>query len=54
LPDLPVVYASGGVSMFDFTSRVPRSIFVAKPYDPDVVGRLLASTVKATPARLRA
>lgn len=54
LPDLPVVYTSGGVSMFDFTSRVPRSIFVAKPYDPDVVGRLLASTVRSTAAQLTA
>jgi CheY-like chemotaxis protein len=54
LPDLPVVYASGGVSMFDFTSRVPRSIFVAKPYDPDMIGRLLASAMKATAVRLHA
>jgi CheY-like chemotaxis protein len=54
LPDLPVVYASGGVNMFDFTWRVPRSIFVAKPYDPDAVGRLLASASKATAVRLHA
>ncbi len=54
LPDLPVVYASGGVNMFDFASRVPRSVFVAKPYDPDLVGRLLASTAKATAAPLTA
>jgi CheY-like chemotaxis protein len=54
LPDLPVVYASGGASLFDFTSRVPRSIFVAKPYDPDVVGRLLASAMKAPAVQLPA
>jgi CheY-like chemotaxis protein len=54
LPDLPVVYASGGVKMFDFASRVPRSIFVAKPYDPDVIGRLLTSAMKGTAARLHA
>jgi CheY-like chemotaxis protein len=46
LPDLPVVYASGGLRMFDLPSRVPHSIFVAKPYDPDVVGRILAAAVK--------
>jgi CheY-like chemotaxis protein len=50
-PDLPVVYASGRMNMLDFTARVPRSLFVAKPYDPDVVGRLLAGAVKATVAR---
>jgi CheY-like chemotaxis protein len=54
LPDLPVVYASGRVSVLDLATSVPRSVFVAKPYDPDVVGRLLASTVKATAARLSA
>jgi CheY-like chemotaxis protein len=54
LPDLPVVYASGRVSVLDLATSVPRSVFVAKPYDPDVVGRLLASTVKATAARLTA
>ena len=54
LPDLPVVYASGRVSVLDLATSVPRSIFVAKPYDPEVVGRLLASTVKATAERLTA
>jgi CheY-like chemotaxis protein len=51
LPDLPVVYASGGLRMFDLPSRVPHSIFVAKPYDPDVVGRVLAAAVRSV-ARL--
>ena len=52
LPDLPVVYASGGVNMLDPQVRVPRSIFVAKPYVPALVGRVLANAVKesATPA----
>jgi CheY-like chemotaxis protein len=54
LPDLPVVYASGGVNMFDFAWRVPRSIFVAKPYDPDVIGRLLLSATKGITVRLSA
>jgi CheY-like chemotaxis protein len=54
LPDLPVVYASGRADALDFTARVARSLFVAKPYDPEVVGRLLASTVEATAGRLSA
>ena len=54
LPDLPVVYASGRVNVLDLATSVPRSVFVTKPYDLDVVGRLLASTVKATAARLSA
>ena len=48
LPDLPVVYASGGVNALDPQLRVPGSLFVAKPYPPALVGRLLADVVKAT------
>jgi len=54
LPHLPIVYASGRVNMLDAATRVPGSIFVAKPYAPAVVGRLLASTFKATAERLPA
>jgi CheY-like chemotaxis protein len=54
LPDLRVVYASGRVNMLDSAIRVPGSIFVAKPYAPATVGRLLASTFKATAERLPA
>ena len=54
LPGLPVVYASGGVNMFDFAWRVPGSIFVAKPYDPEVIGRVLLSAMKTTAVRLSA
>jgi CheY-like chemotaxis protein len=54
LPDLPVVYASGGINMFDFAWRVPGSIFVAKPYDPDVIGRVLRSVMKTAAVRLSA
>ena len=54
LPELPVVYASGGVNMFDFAWGVPRSISVAKPYDPDVIGRVLLSAMKTATARLSA
>jgi CheY-like chemotaxis protein len=54
LPDLPVVYASGGMQMFDFAARVPHSIFVAKPYDPDVVGSVLRCAIGTGAARLPA
>ena len=54
LPDLPVVYASGGINMFDFAWRVPGSIFVAKPYDPELIGRVLLSAMKTAAVRLSA
>ncbi len=52
LPQLPVVYASGGVNVLDPQVRVPRSTFVPKPYIPALIGRVLANAVKerATPA----
>jgi CheY-like chemotaxis protein len=52
-PDLPVVYASGRVNMLDSPMRVPDSMFVAKPYAPELVGRLLATAVKAHAGRER-
>jgi CheY-like chemotaxis protein len=54
LPDLAVVYASGRVRMLDSAMRVPGSIFVAKPYIPALVGRLLADAVKARAERIPA
>jgi CheY-like chemotaxis protein len=54
LPDLPVVYASGRVSALDPQLRVRGAIFVAKPYVPALVGRLLADVVKATAERVPA
>jgi CheY-like chemotaxis protein len=33
-PDLPVVYASGRYTEGDLMPMVPRSLFLAKPYDP--------------------
>ncbi|MGD0418382.1 MAG: response regulator [Xanthobacteraceae bacterium] len=52
LPDLPVVYASGRV--LDSKQRVPGSLFVAKPYVPELIARLLADTVRATAERVPA
>jgi CheY-like chemotaxis protein len=45
-PDLPVVYTSGHLNGFDLERRVAGSIFIAKPYVPSVVGRVLASAMK--------
>ncbi len=50
-PHLPVVYASGHVSAFGLDACVPGSIFIAKPYLPSVVGRVLTTAVKAGATR---
>ena len=41
-PDLPVVYASGKAPGLRHVSKVPGSIFLQKPYDPDQACTLLA------------
>jgi CheY-like chemotaxis protein len=46
-PDLPVVYASGRINTLDAELRVPGAVFVAKPYVPEMVGRILADAAKA-------
>jgi CheY-like chemotaxis protein len=46
-PDLPVVYASGRVNVLDNELQVPGAVFVAKPYAPEMVGRILADAAKA-------
>jgi CheY-like chemotaxis protein len=53
LPDLSVVYASGRV-MLDAASRVPNSTFVPKPYVPELVGQLIAATVRSAGAHVHA
>lgn len=40
-PDVPVIYASGRYRPGDLGAQVPRSVFVAKPYDPADVCTLL-------------
>jgi CheY-like chemotaxis protein len=50
-PDLPVVYASGHMSMLDLQARVPGSIFIAKPYVPALVGPTLVSVAKSGAGR---
>ncbi len=51
-PDLPVVYASGRVSILEPQVRVPGSTFVPKPYVPSLIGRVLANAVKSAAERV--
>jgi CheY-like chemotaxis protein len=50
-PDLPVVYASGHVNVVGLAACVPGSIFIAKPYLPSVVARVLATAMKTGAVR---
>jgi DNA-binding response OmpR family regulator len=52
VPDLPVVYASARFAALGIGERVPGALFVPKPYEPNEVGRLLASLVESTKATL--
>ncbi len=42
-PHLPVIYASARATLLRQDARVPGSIFVPKPYEPALVGRLLTA-----------
>jgi CheY-like chemotaxis protein len=42
-PDLPVIYASARVAGLEPQQRVAGALFVRKPYDPEAVGRIIAS-----------
>jgi len=53
-PDLPVVYASGRIDTLDADLQVPGAVFVAKPYAPEMLGRILADAAKAATQRLHA
>jgi len=44
-PNLPVVYASARATMLEPDARVPGAIIVPKPYEPALVGRLLAAAL---------
>jgi len=46
LPDLPVVYASSRATMLAPDARLPGAIIVPKPYQPELVGRLLAAVLR--------
>jgi CheY-like chemotaxis protein len=51
-PHLPVIYASARANMLNPDERVPGSTFVPKPYEPALVGRLLAAATRAATAAL--
>jgi CheY-like chemotaxis protein len=40
-PEMPIVYASGRYKHSEISPLVPRSLFVAKPYDPSDICALL-------------
>ena len=54
IPHLPVVYASARVTMLEPDARVPGAIIVPKPYEPILVGRLLAAALKSATATVPA
>lgn len=43
LHELPVIYASARVAGLEPHQRVAGALFVRKPYDPEAVGRIIAS-----------
>jgi CheY-like chemotaxis protein len=50
-PDLPVVYTSGRQSVIGQVDPVDGAMFIAKPYDPYNVGRMLQYLVVAKRTR---
>jgi CheY-like chemotaxis protein len=48
-PDLAVIYASARAATLKHEARVPGSVVLPKPYEPTVLGRLLAAAVRAAP-----
>ena len=50
-PEMPIVYVSGRYKLSEISPLVPRSLFVAKPYDPDDICALLTRLTGATGAR---
>jgi CheY-like chemotaxis protein len=48
-PEMPIVYASGRYKLSDITPLVPRSLFMAKPFDPADVCALLGRLTGANP-----
>ncbi len=48
-PDLTVIYASARAATLKQEARVPGSLVLPKPYEPAVLGRLLAAALRLTP-----
>lgn len=53
-PHIPVIYASARATLLNQDARVPGSIVVPKPYEPALVGRLLAAASRAAMASMPA
>lgn len=51
-PEMPIIYASGRYRLSEVSPLVPRSLFIAKPYDPSDVCALLTriTGARASPA----
>jgi CheY-like chemotaxis protein len=45
-PDVAVIYASARAAMLQQEARVPGSLVLPKPYEPAVLGRLVAAAVR--------
>jgi CheY-like chemotaxis protein len=46
-PEMPIIYASGRYKLSELSPLVPRSLFIAKPYDPSAICALLARVTGA-------
>ena len=44
-PEMPIVYVSGRYKLSEISPLVPRSLFVAKPYDPNDICALLTRLI---------
>ena len=54
LPRLPVIYASARVPMLEPEARVRGGVFVRKPYEPEMVGRLISEVMRPMPVAVPA
>jgi DNA-binding response OmpR family regulator len=53
-PNLPVIYASARATLLRQEARVPGSVVVPKPYEPELLGRLLAATLRTAEEQIPA
>lgn len=53
-PDVTVIYASARAAMLRQEARVPGSLVLPKPYEPAVLGRLVAAAVRTAPVAVPA
>jgi CheY-like chemotaxis protein len=53
-PDVAVIYASARAAMLQQEARVPGSLVLPKPYEPAVLGRLVAAAVRTAPVAVPA